>query len=295
MRIGDKTPMRQKLSGISVLLTLIAAPAGMYAQSVYANNATGGTPYIYVMNPSTFAVTDTLTNLSSINGRGVVVVGGIVYYTSATSPNVFKYTLSSHTNNGVAFTVAGASALSTMAYDGANFWIGDYSGTNKAYLYTPTGTLLKTVNLANCGGSCDGLEYFLRNGNTPSLISNRGDADGPYDVYDTNGTLITPAFITPPSGSATGIAYDGTNFLVVSNFGSIGKFNGSTGALISTTSVTGFPSGFSPLIEDLSADYSIVLGTTTPAPSSFVLIGIGFAALMLWHFRSRIRGAFARS
>lgn len=27
---------------------------------------------------------------------------------------------------------SGASALSTIAYDGTNFWIGDYSGTNHA-------------------------------------------------------------------------------------------------------------------------------------------------------------------
>ena len=85
------------------------------------------------------------------------------------------------TDLGPAFTVAGATAQSTMAYDGNNFWIGDYSGTNQAFLYSPSGTLIKTVSLANCTSFCDGLEYAILGGQA-RLISNRGDATGPYDV-----------------------------------------------------------------------------------------------------------------
>ncbi len=83
-----------------------------------------------------------------------------------------------------------------MAFDGTNFWIGDYSGTNHAYLYSPTGTLLKTISLSNCTGDCDGLEYVVLNGQS-RLIENRGDAVGPYDLYDTNGNLIQADFIDP--------------------------------------------------------------------------------------------------
>jgi sugar lactone lactonase YvrE len=101
-----------------------------------------------------------ITAPHGINGRGIVNVGNILYYTDANDNHVYAYNFATHTDLGTAFTVAAASALSTIAYDGTNFWIGDYSGTNHAYLYTPTGTLLKTISLANCTGHCDGLEFF---------------------------------------------------------------------------------------------------------------------------------------
>src|ERR1700682_5560199 len=78
------------------------------------------------------------------------------------------------------------------SYDGTNFWVADYSGTKNAYLVSPSGTLMRTIVLANCTSFCDGLEFF--NG---KLISNRGDTVNPatYDIYDLNGTVITTAFI----------------------------------------------------------------------------------------------------
>jgi hypothetical protein len=257
-----------------LLLVILAArhfaaigSASAAASFIYGNSA-DGTPYVIKMNPGTLTVADTFSNLSGSNGRGVVVVNGIMYYTSAGTNNVFSYTIATHTNNGSLFTVAGATSLSTMAWDGTNFWIGDYSGTNQAFLYSPTGTLLKTVHLTSCAGSCDGLEYFLQGGTNPRLIENRGDAIGPYDIYDTNGALITAAFITPAFSGATGIAYDGTNFYVSDIFNAkLGYFNGTTGAFISSTAITGFNPSFPPLIEDLSADYAITLGGgTTPPP-----------------------------
>ena len=90
---------------------------------------------------------------------------------------VFTHNLVTNVES-VAFTVGGATGLSTMAYDGTDFWIGDYSGTNHAYHYTPGGTLLSTVSLSNCDGFCDGLEFFLQGGQ-PRLISNRGDTESP--------------------------------------------------------------------------------------------------------------------
>src|ERR1700733_12270172 len=82
-------------------------------QLLYGNNATGGTPYVYVMDQSTMDVTQTITNLSGDNGRGVGVVGNTMYYTTAGSNSVYTYNLSTDTNNGVLFSVAGSSALST--------------------------------------------------------------------------------------------------------------------------------------------------------------------------------------
>ena len=242
-----------RILAISVLLVMAGATA--QALNLYANSA--GTNEIDVINPATGAVTfHCLPNKG--NGRGIVVVGTTAYYTTADSANVYALNITNCADMGIAFTVAGASALSTIAYDGTNFWIGDYSGTNQAFYYSPTGTLIKSVHLANCSGFCDGLEFF--NG---KLISNRGDSVvGPYDVYDTNGTLLTAAFITTTYG-ATGIAFDGTNFYV-SNRGAqkIDVYNGTTGAFIQEMSVTGFTN--SPNIEDLSFDYQQVLPTPTP-------------------------------
>src|SRR5215469_12290798 len=128
---------------ILLLPCLIAAmSASALADSfIYGNNATGGAPYIYQIDKTTGAITNTYTGLSGINGRGVVVVGNTMYYTTANSNAVYSYNLATNTNNGVVFTVAGSTALSTIAYDGTNLWIGDYSGTNHAYLYSTSGTL----------------------------------------------------------------------------------------------------------------------------------------------------------
>lgn len=275
---------------LTIALTGIAACGLSAAQNnIYGNNA-GGTDFIFVMTPS-FAITQTLTNLnaSCVNGRGIVVVSGVIYYTCASGNSVYSYTLATNTDHGVKFTVASAGALSTMAYDGTNFWLGDYGGKSPgaAYLYTPAGTLLKTVTLADCTTNCDGLEYFLQGGSTPRLISNRGDAVDPYDIYDINGNLITASFITT-GFSGTGIAYDGTNFLVSEIYNSkIAKYSGTTGSLMSETTITGITSN-GPLIEDLSADYAITIpsnptGTpgATPAPSTLILMLCGIAIVLL--------------
>ena len=109
------------------------------------------------------------------NGRGIVVVGDIVYYTIADSGNVYKRKVSDNSDLGIAFAVAGATGLQAISYDGTDFWVGDYSGTTKAYLVNgTTGALKKTITLSSVGtgieGFYDGLEYF--NG---KLIANKYD------------------------------------------------------------------------------------------------------------------------
>jgi hypothetical protein len=291
--------MKKSLLGVVMLMALFIQArhwTNAYAATgfLYAHNY--GTLGIFKFDPATFTVADTFTNLTQTNGRGVVVVGTTMYYTDANSGSVYSYTTTTHTNNGVLFAVAGASGLSTAAFDGTNLWLGDYSGTNQAYQYSLTGTLVKTIHLANCTGNCDGLEFFLQ-GTNGRLISNRADepVGAIYDVYDTNGTLLTPAFITVSgaqcgcTGRGTGIAWDGTTFYVsnIEGSGQISRYNGTTGAYINTGVISNGAGG----IEDLSADYAVTLGPpvpTTPAPSTLGLMLCGL--LLVFILGKKLRG-----
>nr|WP_311768950.1 PEP-CTERM sorting domain-containing protein [Microcystis aeruginosa] len=118
----------------------------------------------------------------------------------------------------------------------------------------------------------DGLEYF--NG---KLISNRCDACGVYDIYDTNGNLLQAAFITAPA-AATGIAHDGTDFYVSNVYNSsIGVYDGVLGTLKSTINLIPKTPGDTFLIEALSVDYLQRPDTgRVPEPASVLgLLAIG--------------------
>lgn len=227
---------------------------------------------------------DTIQAPFSDNGRGVVQVGNILYYTEAASNGVYAYNYVTNTDLGTVFTVAGSTGLATMAWDGSHFWIGDYSGTNNAYEYSTTGTLLKTVALANCSSFCDGLEYAHGD-----LISNRYDGGyggaNTYDVYDTNGNLLQSAFITghDPSGN-TGIAYDGTDYYVSNIFDtSISVFDASGNWVRDFSLQTG---GYGTLVEDLSVNYQQVL-PGTPEPATWAMMLLGFSGLGFAGYRAK--------
>lgn len=196
------------------------------------------------------------------NGRGIVQVGNILYTTVADTNKIFKTDATTGAPLGVAFSVAGASGLQAISYDGTNFWVGDYSGTNHAYLYSPAGTLLNTVSLVNSVGFYDGLEYF--NG---KLIANRFDGgftgSNGYSVYDAaTGALLTTDFIVTgnaPAGhrNGTGIAFDGTNFYIADIFNNdITIWDGLTGAYLGLINTLG-----SSANEDLTTDFAARLDT----------------------------------
>jgi glutamine cyclotransferase len=248
--------MRGCLRFYTILVCFGLAGAAAQAQTTNLYGDSAGSNLINVNDKTTGNLIRTCSPAKG-NGRGIVVVGNVGYFTTANTNNVFKIDINTCADLGIAFSVAGSTGLSTIAFDGNNFWIGDYSGTNNAYAYSPSGTLLSTITLTNCTSFCDGLEYF--NG---KLISNRGDAaTGPYDVYDLAGNLLTPAFLTT-NFAATGIAFDGINFYVSNIFanGLVAVYDGTTGAFLNNVQLT----GASFLIEDMSFDYQQVLPTPTP-------------------------------
>lgn len=250
---------------------IVGALTGMAAtaapvNTIYVNNATSGAPIITSYDLSGNLLSS-FTAPHGNNGRGIVQVGNILYYTSANTNGVYGYNTATSTDLGTVFSVTGASGLATMAYDGSNFYIGDYSGTNNVYKYSPTGTLLATIALSQCTGFCDGLEYA--NG---KLISNRSDTGNVYDVYSLTGTLLQSAFITSPDGASTGIAYDGTNYYTSSVYsGRIQVFD-NAGVFNHTLTLGG--SAYK-LGEDLSVNYAAVL-PGVPEAATWVMIIAGF-------------------
>jgi len=254
---------------VGALTFQTAAHAGI--TTGWVNNAVGGSPIIQEFDLSTGAVLKEFTAPNGYNGRGVVLVGNVLYYTSAGTNGVYAYNVATNTDMGTVFTVPGASGLATMAYDGTNFYIGDYSGTNHVYKYSTGGTLINTLSLVNCNGYCDGLEYA--NG---KLISNRDDGGSIYDIYDLSGNLLQNAFITSPQTS-TGIAFDGTFYYTDNVYGSSFNVFDSAGNYLRTTPFVG---GTYHLGEDLSVNYAARVDTGgVPEPATWMLMLGGFGSI----------------
>ncbi len=270
----SKSIFHYSLAAASIFCTAAACHADSI---IYATSAGNTGVQVYDANTGVLMNTIDTTEMQSGNGRGVVKVGDILYYTEASSNTVYGYNLKTSADLGKVFTAAGSTGLATMAYDGTNFYLGDYSGTNNVYKYTPTGTLLQTIPLSKCTAYCDGLEYAQGH-----LISNEADGAGvsssSYDVYTTNGSLLKQGFITPSFGG-TGIAFDGTDYWVSDIFGGKLYEYDTTGKQVGVTTLQ------SPTlnVEDLSFDYKQVLPPpmNTPEPSSVILFSSGLTSLGL--------------
>jgi hypothetical protein len=278
--------------GLALLFCCLCSPA--HAQTIlFGNGATAGQDYVYEYSIS--GTTATLINTYAPpggNGRGVVTVGNVIYTTiSGPQGNIFggdNHIYETDRTTGLplgVITVASLAAgdsLSTLAWDGSQFWASEYLGGNHAYRIDLSGNITTTITLGNAVGGQDGMEYF--NG---KLIANRGDAVGPYDIYSLSGGAPTTAAFINSTSSTTGIAFDGTNFFTSNIFaGTLSEWDGTTGAFIQTITLSN--AGSNPLLEDLSVDYSIRSDTGNVPDTGSTLLLLGIACAVTFGVKRRL-------
>jgi len=255
------------------LLALGVVSSSLADEFAYANNAGGAG--IYKIDLTTGGnIVQSYGDPSGGNGRGVVVVGNTIYSTVVGDNHIYE--TDATTGLSIGSIATDQASLSTIAWDGSNFWTTDYTGSNKGFEINTSGSTIKTLTFSNSSGDMDGMEYF----NGKLIVNNHdGGIGGPnaYSVYDLNGNLLQSNFITAPNG--TGIAYDGTNFLVSDVFGGgINVYDGTTGTFLNKINVT----GGNWLVEDLSVDYSQRADTGGSVPDSgYTLMLLGCTMLAL--------------
>ena len=255
----------------SVLLAMTVSAHA--ATTIWGFNASFGNPHIQAYDLATGVASADFTaphkdaNRGRANGRGIAVVGTKIYYSLADTPNVYVTDTVSHADLGIAFTTPLSPGINNLAWDGTSLWLNSSApGDARVFQYSPTGQLQKTLTLAlpaNTNLARDGLEV------TPGgIIANHGSV--PYDIFDFNGNMQTPFFITA-TFRTTGIAFDGTNYIVsdVIN-GRLATYD-TAGNFVKSVTLSGAAIPFG--LMDLSA-----VGGTAPTPCRFS-IGSGSAAV----------------
>lgn len=283
---------------LSAVGCLIAGGESANATVVWGTSATFGN-----VNLESFNITGGVATLSqqflapnltarADNGRGVALLGNTIYYTTANSGNIYVTNAITHADQGVLVST-GFNGIANIATDGTYIYVNNYNDSSGIInKYDTSGNLVGTVIVGAGINGRDGFEVQNNPniaGGATTFISNRGDANSPYDVYDSAGNLLISAFINPSAagfGTAqTGIAYDGTNYFVSDlNNNRLLEFSG-IGAFIGVVDLSGIPNplaaSFGRLLEDLSAVGNTIGNPlpSVPEPTTIALLGLGLAGL----------------
>lgn len=108
--------------------------------------------------------------------------------------------------------------VSSVAYDGTDLWITDYTVGTSIYRYSTVGVLLETVTLSTSLIQMQGIEVV------EGLLYISVEATGnPVYEVQTDGTVNGIIYNRPTNGINEGISYDGTHLWVVDGDGDVVK------------------------------------------------------------------------
>jgi PEP-CTERM motif len=287
---------------IAAVGCIIVSGTPVYASVIWGNNASTGNVNLEAFDSATGLLIPgqqfLVPNLTARNdnGRGVALLGNTIYYTTASSGNIYVTNSVSHADLGILVNT-GFAGIANVATDGTFIYANNYQSTtgiiNK---YNTSGALVGTVTVGAGFNGRDGFEVQNNpnlDGGATTFISNRGDLTSPYDVYKADGTLLVSAFIDPSANGfgtgQTGIAYDGTDYYISQIFSNELLHYSGIGSFLGVIDLSGNPNPPSGqrLLEDLSAVGNTINnpppGTSTvPEPSTFFLLSAGLAGLAFW-------------
>ncbi|MFL5281526.1 MAG: PEP-CTERM sorting domain-containing protein [Rhodopila sp.] len=251
------------------------------ASSFWAINSSvdPGSAYAEQLDASTGAVIKQINlGSASLDPQGIAVLEtGTGYFVSAADGNIRSF----NTTSGVvsaSVTPTGHATFGALSIDNTGFWVNDAEGGNKAFHITFSGVQDKAVTLTNCGSYCTGIEAFSRGGHE-YLIANREALGNPatYDLYDTNGNLITAGLITGVA-NGTGIAYDPSRdeFFVADALDNVVDIFSGTGVALGSLTL-GNP------VPDTGFGQRVVtdLAFAVPEPASMLVLATAFGGLGL--------------